>query len=592
MFFAPIYPVRDREKPMTVKFNNIKIYGLVLLTLSFSTSMAHAQQVVCKNQSPSGNQISCNITSEADCAQVNDYPYARNLFCPASYRSAQKMIETLKTFINVDSTVTISSSFLFFQTPSSKFPNSQTDQSCMTAPFKITPLITSGVIRGGGEALCDLVGYVTSPGPTDLNLINPQNPLPLNLRSFPSYFESLWAGNNEYPLNDFAPGRRFDGLISNLGASATTGFITVEPSITINSIYGPDNWKNEPAYNGISGGGGGGWGAEILTLPQSQSQGLTLFTFGGGGGGGLSSTPKPTPKNNFTYLAGGGGGGAQFANGFISQGKSYNGLGLGAGGSQSLAAADSKGNKIQSEISYSYNDSINNNPPRTNHAILIDDYSKQLVVLKQKLISALASGQKVILKGGGGMGAGAEYYDAKLNEITPHALSTQAGFQFRFEIVSKKAVFSSPRRGYSSNILTEQLIDQNQNLLYQRLGPIFQTANRQALNHCGNSYTNYNDCVCPATQAIVTCLAMSTLGVSNPNLVPKWLGNQYCVKSATGSVVSSGVTTMRNDLINALPPVIEPLDIDTSPQTNLTAAACKNALQGFFNSLDGPPPNP
>jgi len=577
---------------MTFGIKEINIFCLGLVALLSYVFTAHAQQVVCKNQLPSGNQISCNISSEADCTQVNDYPYARNLFCPASYRSAQKMIEALKTFINADSSLTINSSFLFFQTPSSKFPNSQTEQSCMTAPFKISPLITSGIIEGGGVPLCNLVGYVTSPGPSDPDLIDQQNPLPPNLRLFPSYFEALWTGNKEYPLYDFTRGGRFDGLITNLGASSTAGFITVEPSLTINSVYGPDNWKNEPAYNGISGGGGGGWGAEILTLAQSQSQGVTLFTFGGGGGGGLSSTPHPIPKNNFTYLAGGGGGGAQFANGFTSQGKSYNGLGLGAGGSQYLAAADSKGNKIQSEISYSYNDAINNNPPQTNHAILINDYSKQLVFLKQKLISALASGQKVILKGGGGMGAGAEYYDAKLDEINPHALSTQAGFQFRFEIMNKKAVFSVPRRGYSSNILTEQLIDQNQNLLYQRLGSIFQTANRQALNHCGNSYTNYNDCVCPTTQAIVTCLAMSTLGVSKPNLLPKWLGNQYCVKSTTGSSVAMGVTAMRNDVINALPPVIEPLDIDTSAQTNLTATSCKNALQSYFNLLDGPPPGP
>jgi hypothetical protein len=397
------------------------------------------------------------------------------------------------------------------------------------------------------------------------------------------------AGNNQYPLNVFNKGGPFDGLISRLGAATVQGFLELEPTLQFNNAYGPNNWNTEPLFNGISGGGGGGWGAEILTLAQAQSMGQTLFTFGGGGGGGLTSTPRPPKISNSTYLGGGGGAGAQFANAFIINGKSYSGLGLGAGGSQTLVAPDPQGNKIKTEISYSYNDTTSNSLPETNNGIILQNYIKQLGFLKQKLNQAISLGHKVILRGGGGMGAGTEYLDSKLSEITPHALSTQAGFQFHIEFSKKGSTFSVPRRGYSSNTLTELLVNQKQNALYQKLGNIYQKANKQALNKCGNTYTNYDSCVCPTTQAITICLAMSTLGVANPALVPKWLGNLYCSKDSISPSVSPGLVSLRNDLIDALPTVIETLDSATATQPNLTADMCKSALTSFFITQDGPP---
>jgi hypothetical protein len=139
--------------------------------------------------------------------------------------------------------------------------------------------------------------------------------------------------------------------------------------------------------------------------------------------------------------------------------------------------------------------------------------------LQDKITSALASGQQVVLKGGGGMGAGTEYLDKNNQEITPHALSTQAGFDFRFVLLRNTP--SGTAAPISNNSL-EATINQDQDVLYQQMAKIYQTANDQALKACGNSYSNY-DCTCETSHAIVICLAQDVLGKTAE--LPQWLIN-------------------------------------------------------------------
>jgi len=47
-------------------------------------------------------------------------------------------------------------------------------------------------------------------------------------------------------------------------------------------------------------------------------------------------------------------------------------------------------------------------------------------------------GKTIVLMGGGGMGAGTEYLMENGQEFTPHALSTQAGFQFSYEFHGRR----------------------------------------------------------------------------------------------------------------------------------------------------------
>lgn len=555
-----------------MKYGNLRIrvcnYFIYAIFCLFITNLP-AKAAVCQLQ---GSQIVCKITNEADCLQVNDYPYARNLFCPASFSSAQTMLNTLVPFINYANKINITTFFEFYQTPPN--PTSQTTQSCMTTPFSSSPLIVSGIVKGAGQPLCDLIAYVTSPGSPVSPIVNPLNPVPTTLRTFPNYFQILWAGNGNYPLTTFRSNSPFDPIVGGLGAAAASGFVRDDPSVNTVSTYGPPNWRNEAGYYGISGGGGGGWGAELVIIgPKTSRTGVTVLSFGGGGGGGLSSSKVPTK----TYLGSGGGGGIQFVHGL---GPSYHGLGLGAGGSQQLVAPISPA--IKSDIQYTYyNVDINGKQTKTNSydAGTINTYQNEILNLQNKIKSALALGYQVILKGGGGMGAGAEYYDVKNNEISPHALSTQAGFRFRYVLTDSRA----------SGVLStaEQLVSIDQNAFYQKLGRIYQTANSLALKQCNNSYSNYAGCICPATQALTICLAQVALG-KNVNELPSWLGTLYCPSPTINQTPVSSAPI--SELSSALPPTISGLNGISTSVISQTKAECVKVITDYFNTLNAPVP--
>src|SRR5204863_8838419 len=157
--------------------------------------------------------------------------------------------------------------------------------------------------------------FVTSPGPGSKKQTGrSDNPIPRNLRTFPSYYSKLYAPEASFPLTDFRTGSVFDPVVEGLGAAARDGFIADYEAFSPTKLYDPFHWQKDSRYHGISGGGGGGWGGEIAILGRHSP--VTLLAFGGGGGGGMTSqfpTGAPSPASR---LGAGGGGGMQFANGY------------------------------------------------------------------------------------------------------------------------------------------------------------------------------------------------------------------------------------------------------------------------------------
>jgi hypothetical protein len=224
-----------------------------------------------------------------------------------------------------------------------------------------------------------------------------------------------------FPLTQFRSGSVFDPIVEGLGAAGHDRFVQDYPQFSPAEVYDPAGWRLDARYQGISGGGGGGWGGEIAVLGAHAGP-LTLLAFGGGGGGGMTSTLRPASS----VLGAGGGGGMQFANGYVLRNKRYTGLGLGAG-------VGSTGATVQ----YSYNDPTGSStPPLPVHQYnpaVIAEYQRQLANLKRQLKFRFNRGETIVLMGGGGMGAGTEYLREGGDEFVPHAMSTQAGFQFSYE---------------------------------------------------------------------------------------------------------------------------------------------------------------
>eukprot|EP00889_Picochlorum_renovo_P003265 jgi/Picre1/30295/NNA_005659.t1 len=245
------------------------------------------------------------------------------------------------------------------------------------------------------------------------------------------------------------------------------------------------------------GGGGGGYGAEVYVDDTA------VFGWGGGGGAGMTS------NKTHTNLGGGGGGGANFCDGSGA----LNGLGLGTG---TGTGSDTPSEGV--EFSYYKQDkdaSSNGDKENTYNATLIKLYSRNVLDLYDSLgslIKKTANGFFYI-EGGGGMGAGHEFFKQGGGEYDTYRLSTQAGFYFKYE-------FSSQRqsRGY--------LRVKNKGLaaLYQNMGTIRIKATRAALAKCGG-YDNYR-CVCDEEFSYVLKEAKTYL-----RRVPAYLSTNYCPKA-------------------------------------------------------------
>lgn len=495
------------------------------------------------------------IRELSDCNQIREYPYARNLFCPATFTAVQTVLASVAASLGEEGPS--AGYFYYYQTLADpRAPpgdESQTTVACLQteAPWG------SAEVEGAGTPLCELVAYVTSLGPRPGTSPDDRaNPVPTTLRAFPQYFTGLYPPATSALLDEFRVGGTYGPLITNLGALTFDGFVNAYPEYAPDALYAPGDWAADPQYFGISGGGGGGWGGELgLALESGDT---TLVSFGGGGGGGMTSQLLDgVLRTASTALGGGGGGGMQLSDGYTNNNVSYNGLGLGGGTSDDRPF-----------VQYSYNDYADAPrdplPVHVYNPAVITDYQEQMTNAVSQLIDDLANGERVVLQGGGGMGAGAEYLDDQGEEYVPHALSTQAGFSFRYEF------------GEGDTELEDDS-DDDDNDLYAQIGSFYQQANEEALAECDNDYSNYA-CICPIQQAIVVSLTANFLDTEGGGavMVPAWLGQQHCPST--------------NDEENALNQPVDGLTnyqqlmLDSLPES--TGDAERDLVQQFFESLN------
>src|SRR5262245_11881909 len=81
-------------------------------------------------------QLRCTIERAADCDALNDYPYARSLFCPAAFAAVQEMVSRLSTTLGAGPARGF---FRYFQTPASD-PQAPPDEFAQsTVACNLTP---------------------------------------------------------------------------------------------------------------------------------------------------------------------------------------------------------------------------------------------------------------------------------------------------------------------------------------------------------------------------------------------------------------------------------------------------------------------
>ncbi len=511
-------------------------------------------------------EFKCSISQLADCQQVNDYPYARNLYCPSAYLAVQKMRQDLANKLALQGQG--NGYFYFYQTKPTAAESQGDTPAQTTTPCLNTQLPTNSKVVGGGLPLCHLLAYSTSLGP----VVNTPLGVPDTLHSYPQYFSQLMNGVD---LSSFKTGSRlYDPLVKGLGEMGYEQFIQVYPNLATKP-YLPSGANQQSQIGGISGGGGAGWGAEIKVRANGQLH--TLLAYGGGGGGGLVTSTQTSGKLT-TALGAGGGAGMQFANAYWHDGVNYNGLGLGAGFGQG-----------EKQTQYSYYASATANPAHVYDGAVIEAYAAQLANLRTKLQNNLAKGRAVVLEGGGGAGGGMEYLQPNGEEYTPHAVSTQAGFAFNYAF--KKVSASKKMMVNEAEDLTPQI--------YQKLGDDYRMANRYAYQQCGNSYANFS-CMCPKIHAMVICLVGQQLG--DPKKIPVWMQQQHCQQdqtavnigmfAAAGSIKASAnqYSSYQESLLAAVPasqPQISSF-ITTQPSV---VSQCRNVLKGYFSYLNTAQPD-
>jgi len=525
--------------------------GVLLFVSVLATGGAAQGASVCVPIDP--GKIRCDIRRAADCNKINDYPYARNLFCPAAFNAVQTMVAEVASTLGVKGPD--AGFFSFYQTlPDPQAPpdaQAQTTVACLDTPAPYPG--GSKFVVGAGLPLCDLVARVTSPGPDDANKPDKDNPVPDGLRVLPDYFSKLYSPEKKFPLVKFKTGSVFDPIVAGLGASARDGFVADYRPFSPTALYLPDNrWKRESQYHGISGGGGGGWGGELAIVLGSGP--VVQLTFGGGGGGGMTSSQLNGATTPSTSLGAGGGGGMQFGNGYRFQGKPYNGLGLGAGMGSG-----------ETQVQYSYNDYAGSGrtpqPVHQFNAPVISDYAAQLGNLADQLRASYKSHTTIVLRGGGGMGAGAEYLMTNGQEFEPHALSTQAGFQFSYEFHKGRAAANDP------GVQALDTLNAEQEDVYAFIGDAFRLASQQAFEGCGRDYSNF-DCICPRQHAAVICFVRQK--VDDPSKIPAWLQERHC----PGDTSAAGAFTSYQELL---------LTASTAGPSS-----CTTTLQQYFTDLNTP----
>jgi hypothetical protein len=161
------------------------------------------------------------------------------------------------------------------------------------------------------------------------------------------------------------------------------------------------------------------------------------------------------------------------------------------------------------------------------------------------------------------MGAGAEYLQENGQEFEPHALSTQAGFQFSYEFVRGR----SNEENAPGQVLDSQNTEQED--LYAFIGDAYREATTQAYNDCGRDYSNYT-CMCPRTHAAMICLVSDHIG--DPAKIPSWLQQRHCADDVdTSGQPGNGFSGYQQFLLENAPDPI-----------------CSTVLQTYFTSQNTP----
>jgi hypothetical protein len=498
-------------------------------------------------------KLRCAIAQPSDCDRINDYPYARDLFCAGAYAGVQAMLAEIAKTLKVKAPS--EGFFYYYQTLADPLAppdeQAQTTTACLDTPAPYPG--GSKIVTGAGTPLCELVAFVTSTG-GDAKRTKADNPIPRDLRTYPEFFAALYAPDKS--ITKFRAGSPYDDLATGLGAGAEAGFRKSYGKFSPVKLYDPDHWTKEPNYRGISGGGGGGWGGELAVLAPGGP--VVQLAFGGGGGGGMSSfQPDPSAAAN-SKLGAGGGGGVQFADGYRHAGKSYNGLGLGAGMGTGEDA-----------VQYSYNDYAGSTRPaqpvHQYNAPVIDDYVAQIDNLAKQLAGAYKDGTAIVLRGGGGMGAGTEYLAGNGQPFVPNAMSTQGGFQFNYTFARRAAPHGDPA------VQALDTLNAQQENVYAIIGDAYQTAVQLAFEECGRDYSNFA-CMCPREHANVICLVREQ--IDDPAKIPGWLQVRHCPgDDDLSNRNGNGFTSYQQFLLDSASPLLP---------------ACTTTLKGFFSSQNTP----
>jgi hypothetical protein len=184
------------------------------------------------------------------------------------------------------------------------------------------------------------------------------------------------------------------------------------------------------------------------------------------------------------------------------------------------------------------------------------------------------------------MGGGMEYLQADGQEYTPHALSTQAGFSYRYEFYWRD--WRPPQSHMASRKTTT--VNKPKADLYQALGDFYRIANQQALEDCDNDYANFA-CICPRAQVLVIC-QVGEFFSGDVSKIPAWLQQAHCPDTSS-SLLTAGAPNPSRPPFSSYQRLLhaslqgstlnpDPSHLAIGPQQ------CSSLLLDYFSTLNTP----
>ncbi|MDC0535968.1 hypothetical protein OAO18_09195 [Francisellaceae bacterium] len=469
-----------------------------------------------------------------DCSEIkNPGTYQDDVFCYSAYQYYTKLKQTLQNMTGNDDN--INGNFTYYAHTADVVKAgqdaNQTQLACNSADLRQIDLDDKGnniypnnypndnFKSGLGEPLCQFLAYIGSVEETQTWTYH-KSPI--------EYFNAIMNNPIDFGPTQKGHPNRFDQYVEDLSANAEQNYI--DKGGQVSSMYMPNGWsipftenyykdntdKPYSAYWGMSAGGGSGAGFQVYIGTEAAEDNV-VFTGGSGGGGGFTSPEFDYDKDGSIKnikqisIGSGGGGGVQFANsGKYTQ--FTEGLGLGAGVGTGPKIPDT----MQVEYSYNKNNSV------TSHSYNADTVSEFMNEMKS--LKGLMKNKTVVVKGGGGMGVGAEYLyldqnNNSIQEYTPHIISTGGGFTFAFTIQPK----SMPNLLLQPN----KLINSNDVQFYQNLGAYYNLAMTLALAHT-EGYGGYSCALYMCEYAQDYVLKQAINDFSGKDNVPSWLKVDQC----------------------------------------------------------------